>query len=44
MRETTTTTANKVNGPNAGGTRQFPIRMPLTARVGQFVRWAEEPR
>jgi hypothetical protein len=25
-------------GPNAGGLRQFPIRMSLTARVGQFSR------
>jgi hypothetical protein len=34
-----TTTANKVTGPNAGGPRQFPIRTPLAARVGQFWRW-----
>jgi hypothetical protein len=31
---------NKITGPNAGGPRQFPIRTPLAARVGQFWRWA----
>ena len=30
---------NKITGPNAGGPRQFPIRTPLAARVGQFCRW-----
>jgi hypothetical protein len=30
--------ANKITGPNAGGPRQFPIRTPLAARVGQFFR------
>lgn len=34
--------ANKVTGPNAGGRRQFPIRTPLAARVGQFCRSAEK--
>ena len=29
---------NKITGPNAGGPRQFPIRTPLAARVGQFWR------
>jgi len=33
-------TPNKITGPNAGGPRQFPIRTPLAARVGQFWRWA----
>jgi hypothetical protein len=28
----------KITGPNAGGPRQFPIRTPPTARVGQFWR------
>jgi hypothetical protein len=28
--------------PNAGGPRQFPIRTPLAARVGQFWRSLEE--
>ena len=32
------TAPNQVAGPNAGGPRQFPIRTPLTARVGQFWR------
>jgi len=27
---------DKITGSNAGGTGQFPIRMPLTAGVGQF--------
>jgi hypothetical protein len=31
---------NKITGPNAGGPRQFPIRTPLAARVGQFWRSA----
>ena len=35
-------TPNKITGPNAGGPRQFPIRMPLAARVGQFLRSATE--
>ena len=29
---------NKITGPNAGGPRQFPIRTPLAARVGQLCR------
>ena len=29
---------NNITGPNAGGPRQFPIRTPLAARVGQFWR------
>jgi hypothetical protein len=29
---------NKITGPNAGGPRQFLIRTPLAARVGQFCR------
>ena len=33
-------TANQITGPNAGGPRQFPIRTPLAARIGQFWRWA----
>lgn len=33
--------ANKITGPNAGGPRQFPIRMSLAARVGQFWRQPE---
>jgi hypothetical protein len=33
---------NKTTGPNAGGPCQFLIRTPLTARVGQFCRWALE--
>ena len=32
--------AHKITGPNAGGPRQFPIRTPLAARVGQFCRSA----
>ena len=36
-----TITANKITGPNAGGRRQFPIRTPLPARVGQFCRWVD---
>jgi hypothetical protein len=32
--------ANKITGPNAGGLRQFPIRTPVGARVGQFCRSA----
>lgn len=32
---------NKITGPNAGGSRQFPIPMPLAARVGQFWRSRE---
>ena len=32
--------ANKITGPNAGGPRQFPIRTPMAARVGQFYRSA----
>jgi hypothetical protein len=31
-------TANQITRPNAGGPCQFPIRTPLTARVGQFYR------
>jgi hypothetical protein len=31
-------TPNQVTGPNAGGSRQFPIRTPLAARIGQFCR------
>jgi len=31
-------TPNQITGPNAGGPRQFPIRTPLAARVGQFWR------
>ena len=31
---------NQITGPNAGGPREFPIRTPLTARVGQFRRSA----
>lgn len=27
---------NKIDGPNAGGPRQFIIGTPLAARVGQF--------
>ena len=27
---------NQITGPNAGGSRQFPIRTPLAARVGEF--------
>ena len=33
--------ANQITGPNAGGPRQFPIRTPRAARVGQFWRWAK---
>lgn len=33
---------NLITGPNAGGPRQFPIRTSLTARVGQFRRWAKK--
>jgi len=29
---------NQITGPNAGGRCQFPIRIPLAARVGQFNR------
>ena len=32
------TRSNQITGPNAGGPRQFPIRTPLAARVGQFGR------
>jgi hypothetical protein len=32
--------AHKITRTNAGGPLQFPIRTPLTARVGQFWRWA----
>ena len=32
---------NQITGPNAGGLRQFPIRTPLAARVGQF--WRSSP-
>ena len=31
---------NKITRPNAGGPRQLPTRTSLTARVGQFKRWA----
>ena len=33
-----TETPDKTTGPDAGGPRQFPIRTPLAARVGQFCR------
>jgi hypothetical protein len=33
---------NQITGPKAGGPRQFPIRTPLAARVGQFYRWMHE--
>jgi hypothetical protein len=29
---------NQFTGPNVGGSRQFPIRRPLTALIGQFRR------
>jgi hypothetical protein len=29
---------NQITGPNAGGTRQFSVRISLGARVGQFYR------
>ncbi len=29
---------NQITTPNASGTRQFPIRTSLAARVGQFWR------
>jgi hypothetical protein len=31
---------NKITGPNACESRQFPNRTPQGARVGQFYRWA----
>ena len=34
--DSTMTAPNQITGPNAGGPRQFPIRTPLAARVGQF--------
>lgn len=34
----TTRSPNQITGPNAGGPRQFSVRTPLTARVGQFWR------
>jgi hypothetical protein len=34
---------NKITAPNAGGLRQFPIRTPLAARVGEFRRSAAGP-
>jgi hypothetical protein len=38
MDDSTKGMPNQITGPNAGGPRQFPIRTPLTARVGQFWR------
>ena len=29
-----------INGPNAGGPREFSIPIPLPARVGQLWRWS----
>ncbi len=36
-------TPNGITGPNAGGLRQFSIRTPLAARVGQFCRSPWKP-
>jgi len=35
---------NKINGPNAGGLPQFPIRTPQAVLVGQFWRPGEQEK